>query len=93
MHDQEREILSVIMDDEADTQGISEILNNGNRQSVQEQWYRWHQLRDLLKESNRGDDGTQFVDVVAGVRQALDDEDSRVLTSHDMTAGQSVDNE
>lgn len=73
MHDQEREILSVIMDDEADTQGISKILNYGNRQSVQAQWYRWHQLRDLLKDGCHGGEPV-FVDVAGGVRQALDKE-------------------
>lgn len=75
MQEHEREILSAMMDDQADTQAVSEVLNGGSRQSIQDQWYRWHQLRDLLQGVHRPINPVSgAMEVLHGVSQALDSE-------------------
>ncbi|MDX1589484.1 MAG: RseA family anti-sigma factor [Oleiphilaceae bacterium] len=75
MQDHEREILSAMMDDQADSQAVSQVLNGGSPESIQAQWYRWHRLRDLLQGGNPLAGPTSApVDVRHGVSQALDRE-------------------
>jgi|GEM_PF-4573146 len=73
MDDQQRETLSAMMDDQADDGAVHQVLSQALGKSVRDQWYRWHQLRDLLRStSGAAGRGNPGINVIGAVRDVLD---------------------
>ncbi|WP_336367121.1 sigma-E factor negative regulatory protein [Marinobacter sp. C2H3] len=74
MDDRLRETLSAMMDDEADELSVRRLLSHPDQHQVQEQWRRWQQIRDVMHPgpASSGRVDAHGLDVIAGVREALD---------------------
>ncbi|MDC0662623.1 sigma-E factor negative regulatory protein [Marinobacter sp. SS21] len=68
MDDRLKETLSAMLDDQADELSVRRLLSHTEQQEVRSQWRRWHQMRELLHESQGSPD---LIDVSQRVRRSL----------------------
>ncbi len=68
MDDRLKETLSAMLDDQADELSVRRLLSHTEQQEVRSQWRRWHQVRELLHESQGSPD---LIDVSQRVRRSL----------------------
>lgn len=69
MDERLKEILSSMLDDEADELSLRRVLRQGDAEEMQRTWRNWHQMRALLRDDERP---YALVDVSAAVRAELD---------------------
>lgn len=69
MDDRLKEVLSAMLDDEADEFSIQRVMRQAKSGSVQGQWHRWQQMRALMHDDERA---FAQMDVSASIRERLD---------------------
>lgn len=69
MDERLKEILSAMVDDEADELSVRRVLQQGDVEEMQRSWQHWHQVRALLRDEERP---FAKVDVSAAVRAEID---------------------